>query len=85
MKDIKTYSSTQLCDIVITDRYLKAFKSEALAAMEELSARRLTGDSFDYESYIEEELSQLPNFHIDIKDLSLALENIKSMTKNYVK
>lgn len=63
--DLASVTMHGLCDIVITYRYLGMFKEYALSCMKELARRRTEGDDFDFETYIDAELSKLPK--IDLK------------------
>jgi len=83
MKTIQEYTSIQLCDIIITNRYLNIFKEKAIIAMQQLSLKRQNGDNFDYESYIEDNLKTLPDINIDIKNsynLVGVLESLKDIS-----
>jgi hypothetical protein len=83
MKTIQEYTSIQLCDIIITNRYLKIYKEKAIIAMEQLALKRQNGDNFDYESYIEDNLKTLPDLNIDIKNsynLTEVLESLKEIS-----
>lgn len=76
---IKDFSSEKLCQIIVCDRYLNYNKELAIAAMQELSNRRDSGDSFDFESYIEKSLSELPainNMSFDIRTVLASLAKV---------
>lgn len=67
--NIPTYNSKKLCQIIVCHRYLNNNKDLAIYAMEELSKRRESGDTFDFEQYITASLAELPvlnfkNFNI---------------------
>lgn len=69
-KNITIYSSYKLCDIVIAYRYLGMFKNLFMSCMEELGKRRSSGDNFDFEAYIDNNLLEMPK--IDIKGIDIA-------------
>lgn len=81
ISSFKTFSSQKLADIIVSHRYLGFFKNFYEKAMEELSSRRVAGDNFDFESYIEENLKSLPKISFDIKNFSQAISQIKSGIK----
>jgi len=69
------YSMEKLCDIVICDRYLGFNQDLAVACMEELGRRRVLGDPFDFEDYIEREYKSLPKIDSSMPDLQTILTN----------
>jgi hypothetical protein len=78
--NIKDYSSTQLCEMVVCDRYIGFGQEVSLYCMEELAKRRINGDPFDYEEFIETSLKELPviNFKLpNTSDIRSILKNIK--------
>lgn len=77
---IPTFTSKKLCEIIVCNRYINYNKNLAIKCMEELSKRRQGGDDFDFESYIEKSLSELPKLNFGS---SLDLREILSnMVKN---
>lgn len=68
-KNIPTFESQKLCDMIVVDRYLGFNKEAALMCMEELAVRRTNGDAFDFESYIEEAQKEMPVLDFTIPDL----------------
>lgn len=76
-KQIDTYHSHKLCDIVIAYRYLGMFKNIYKLCMQELGKRRAGGDLFDFEQYIENNLETMPKINFKVDDISGALKNIK--------
>jgi|688.fasta_scaffold1867050_2 hypothetical protein len=78
---IKDFSSEKLCQIIVCDRYLKYNKELAVVAMQELSDRRDSGDSFDFESYIEKSLSELPSINNMSFDIRTVLANLAKVSK----
>ncbi len=77
---IPEFNSVKLCDIIISYRYLGLYKFLYVLAMEELAKRRIEGDSFDFEKYIEESSKELPKLEFNITDVNLAMEQLKKMT-----
>lgn len=53
-------SNEALAAIVISYRALGVNRDKAIAAMEELAYRRLKGNTFDYEAFIANKLSEIP-------------------------
>ncbi len=82
IKSFGTYPSERLADLVISYRYLGANKNLSLAAMQELSKRRVSGDNFVYESYIDKNLKELPVITFEIKDISGIMDKLKRMKKH---
>jgi hypothetical protein len=60
MASIKTSPSDALAAHVVVYRALKINKDIAIACMKELAKRKEEGDDFDYETYIEEKLAEVP-------------------------
>lgn len=58
--DVISNSSESLAVCVITYRALGIDKGLAIVCMEELARRRQMGEEFDYESFIEENVSEMP-------------------------
>lgn len=68
-KNIPSYSSEKLCEMIVCDRYFSCYKEPALVCMEELAQRRLNGDNFDFETYIEKSLASLPKLDFSLPDI----------------
>jgi len=66
----------RLCDIIICDRYLGFNPELATACMEELGRRRASGDTFNFEEYIEREYKALPKLEFAVTDLRSALDQV---------
>jgi hypothetical protein len=62
--NISNYLSNKLCEMIVCNRYFDFNKKITELCMKELSRRRLDGDSFDYESYIEKISKELPELKI---------------------
>jgi hypothetical protein len=75
-EDIKSASSRVLAAQVVAYRLINANKELAIKCMEELSRRRIEGEAFDYESYIEEKIKiDLPE-RVDLGKLSNLFKKI---------
>lgn len=59
-KNIDKYNSQKLCEMIICHRYLGLTPELSIICMEELASRRVAGDNFDFENYIELKLKELP-------------------------
>ena len=75
---IPHHHSKKLCDIIVCDRYFGSYKEIAIMCMEELSKRRLAGDNFDFETYIDKAYGELPQIELSIPDLGDVLKQIVS-------
>lgn len=73
--------STKLADVVISFRYLGLHKELSIASMEELAKRRITGDTFQFEKYIEDNLQSLPKLDFKLPNLDNILKNFGNMKK----
>lgn len=73
---IPEYSSEKLCEMIVCDRYLGFNKEIALSCMEELSRRRIAGDSFPFEDYIENSEKDLPPLNFSLPDLRVLLSQL---------
>jgi hypothetical protein len=58
-------SSESLAAIVVAFRYFGLYKDEARNAMIELMRRKDSGDSFDFEKFINEKFINIPKSNID--------------------
>lgn len=63
--NIQNYSSEKLCEIIVCDRYFGCYREIAIICMKELSRRRVDGDSFHFESYIDNALKGLPDLNVN--------------------
>lgn len=57
---IPQYLSQKLCEMIVCDRYFGFNQEIAIMCMEELGKRRINGDSFEFENYIDESMKDLP-------------------------
>ena len=70
--NLSKYSSECLCNIIICDRYIGIGKDIAIIAMEELGQRRVNGEQFEFETYIDKTFNDLPKIdlgNVDIKSI----------------
>lgn len=67
--NLHLYSSETICEIIVCNRYLNIYNELTVLCMTELSNRRLNGDEFDFEKYINDSLNELPKININIPDI----------------
>ena len=79
--DVSDLTTIKLCDIIIAYRYLGLYKEIYLICMEELAKRRVAGDSFDFENYINDNLSDMPEIKFDLTDFNAAVGQLRKLTK----
>lgn len=73
---IPTHTSEKLCEMIVCDRYFGCYKEMAIMCMEELAKRRLAGDNFEFEKYIEESYKTLPKLDFKIPDLGDVMRQV---------
>lgn len=78
-KLIPGYYSEKLCEMIVADRYFGINKEISVMCMQELAARRIAGDNFAFEQYIEESYAKLPPLNFDIPDLRGTLQQAINM------
>jgi hypothetical protein len=76
--NLPKYTVEKLCEMIVADRYFKFNDEIQVMCMEELARRREAGDPFEFETYIETSLKELPV-------LSDAMPNIRDVLSNMVK
>jgi hypothetical protein len=76
INNISNYSSNKLCEIIVCYRYLKINKNLSIICMEELSKRRLNGDSFLFEEFIDTEYNKLPKLDFSIPDFQTIVSSL---------
>lgn len=59
-ENLPAYSSEKICEMIVCDRYLGFGKKMDTMCMEELAKRRIAGDPFNFEKYIEDAQKELP-------------------------
>ena len=72
-KMIPSFNSEKLCQIIVCNRYFNFNQELAILCMEELSNRRLNGDNFEFELYIDNSLKELPPLNFSFPDLRTVL------------
>lgn len=73
---VPTFSSEKLCEMVVCERYLGFNPEIAVMCMEELAIRRIAGDNFIFEDYIDKALNKLPKLNFNMPDLRSVLNNV---------
>lgn len=66
---IPQYSNEKLCEMIVCDRYFGFGTRIDIPCMEELAKRRMAGDTFDFESYIDQQYKELPVLDLKTPDL----------------
>src|SRR5208282_3910837 len=79
IKNISSFTSEKLADIIVMNRYLSLYGELSTAAMQELVFRREGGDTFEYETYITANLDKLPKFQIDLGRVNNLVEKLKKI------
>lgn len=77
-QNINNYPSQKLCDMIVCDRYFGFQKEVSLICMQELSNRRINGDQFEFENYIDEAYNSLPVLNFKMPNLN---DILGSLTK----
>ena len=72
-KNLPEYSNEKICEMIVCDRYFGLEKKITVMCMEELAARRLTGDPLDFESYITAAEKTLPVLNFTMPDIRTIL------------
>ena len=80
-KNLGTFDSDKLCQIVVAYRYLNYNQELAVSAMTELGKRRAAGDNFDFESVIESSLAELPPLNFELPDLRTFITQVAKAKK----
>jgi hypothetical protein len=73
---IPSYTSEKLCEMVVVDRYFGISKDVTISCMEELAKRRVAGDDFQFEKYIDDSLQKLPVLNFSMPDLRTTLQQM---------
>ena len=76
---IPTYSTEKLCEMIVCDRYFGCFREIAIMCMEELAKRRIAGDSFPFEEYIDASFRKLPELSFTTPNLRDVLQKAAKM------
>lgn len=64
------FSQEKICEIIVCNRYFGTHPKLAIACMEELANRRIAGDTFDFETYIDKSFKELPKLDFQMPELS---------------
>lgn len=67
--NVPKFSNEKLCEMIVCDRYFGFGQKIDIICMEELAKRRAAGDTFDFESYIDQEYKKLPVLNLKTPDL----------------
>jgi len=73
-KNIPSYSNQKLCEMIVCDRYFNFNQKIAIMCMEELAKRRESGDTFEFEKYIDAAYNSLPVLNFDSPDIRTVLQ-----------
>lgn len=71
--NLPKYSNEKLCEMIVCDRYFGFEEKIAPICMEELAKRRVAGDAFDFESYIDQAYKELPVIETGMPDIRTIL------------
>src|SRR5574338_600977 len=75
------FSKEKICEIIVCNRYFNTHPKLAIACMEELAKRRMAGEEFDFESYIEKSFKELPKLDFQIPELSAIMRQFVGKKK----
>ena len=73
-ENIPKYTNEKLCEMIVCDRYFGFEQKIANICMEELSNRRLAGDTFEFEKYIDKVYNELPVLNFAMPDIRSVLQ-----------
>ena len=80
-ENIPKFSSEKLCEMIVCDRYFGMDQQISIMCMQELATRRIRGDVFPFETYIDQSLAQLPVLNFVMPDLRTTLSQMAKMGK----
>ena len=72
---VPSYSSEKLCEMIVCERYFGFHPKVSVMCMEELARRRIDGNNFLFEEYIENAFNTLPKLEFGLPDLRHVLLN----------
>ena len=75
---IPSYTSQKLCEMIVCGRYIGFYPEISILCMEELAIRRDSGDTFDFETYIDNAYQSLPKLDFTVPDLQSVLSTLIS-------
>ena len=79
--NIPQYSNEKLCEMIACDRYFGFEQKISALCMEELAQRRINGDVFDFESYIDQVQKEFPVLNTEMPDLRAVLNQAIAIGK----
>jgi len=79
--NLPLYSNEKLCEMIVCDRYFGFQQQISTICMEELAARRISGNSFPFEEYIDRKYRELPVLDLTTPDLRTILQNAVKIVK----
>lgn len=74
-RQIPSYSSEKLSEMIVVERYIGFHPEVSVMCMEELAKRRLEGDPFPFEDFIDKAFNSLPKLDFKTQDLRNVLLN----------
>jgi hypothetical protein len=80
LANIPKFENIKLADIIVAHRYLGVCKNLYIPCMEELARRRIFGDNWSFEEYIEDQLNSMPKIQFNLTDVNMAIEQLKKMS-----
>ena len=72
-ENVPSFSNEKLCEMIVCDRYFGFGERISPICMEELAKRRVAGDFFDFETYIDQAYKSLPVLNFAVPDLRAIL------------
>lgn len=79
--NLPAYTSEKLCEMIVCDRYFGMDKQISVMCMQELANRRIAGNQFGFEKYIEEAYAKLPQLNFAVPDLRATLSQVIKANK----
>jgi len=79
--NLPAYTSEKLCEMIVCDRYFGMDKQISVMCMQELATRRIAGNQFTFEKYIEEAFGKLPTLNFSVPDLRTTLSQVIKASK----
>lgn len=72
-------TNEKLCEMIVCDRYFGFGEQISSLCMTELSKRRIAGDTFDFETYIDQAYKSLPEINNKVPDLRDVLQQAAAL------
>lgn len=73
---LPTFKIEKICQIIVCNKYFNLNKQLTIYCMEELANRRIAGDTFKYEEFIDSSFKELPVLNLDLPDLRTMLNQV---------